>query len=64
MAGSSPASPPRTPDSRSLDDLRGPEEHVLGDGEAERLGGFEVDDELELARCPIGKSACWRGIAL
>jgi hypothetical protein len=30
-----------------LDDLGGLEQHVLGDGEAERLGGLEVDHEIE-----------------
>jgi hypothetical protein len=33
----------------SLDDLRGLEQHVLRDGEAERLGGAEIDHEVELA---------------
>jgi hypothetical protein len=32
-----------------LEDLGGLEQHVVGDGEAEGLGGLEVDDELELA---------------
>jgi hypothetical protein len=33
---------------RLLDDLGGLEQHVVGDGQAERLGGVEVDDELGL----------------
>src|SRR5687767_3429208 len=33
-----------------LDDLGGLEQHMLGDGEPESLGGPEVDDELEAHR--------------
>jgi hypothetical protein len=34
----------------SLNDLGGLQEHVLGESEAERLGGLEIDDAVELAR--------------
>ena len=33
-----------------LDQIGGLEQHVLGDGEAEALGGLEVDDEVEATR--------------
>src|SRR3954471_16977948 len=38
-----------------LDDLSGLEQHMLGDGETEGLGGFEIDDELELTRLLHGQ---------
>jgi hypothetical protein len=37
-----------------LEDLGGLKQHVRGDGEAERLGSLEVDDEVELARLLTG----------
>src|SRR3954447_5864240 len=64
-----PAHPPRVPpgwpglrlaqsdggSACSLDDLGGLEQHVLGDGEAESLGGLEVDDEVEGRRLLHGE---------
>src|SRR5688572_20024537 len=35
---------------RLLDDLGGLEQHVVGEGEAKRLGGLEVDYEVEAHR--------------
>jgi len=35
---------------RSLNHLVGESEHFVGNGEAERLGGFEIDDEIEFGR--------------
>jgi hypothetical protein len=35
---------------RSLNHLVGESEHFVGNGEAERLGGFEIDGEIEFGR--------------
>ena len=35
---------------RSLDHLVGESEHFVGNSDAERLGGFEIDDEIEFGR--------------
>jgi hypothetical protein len=43
------------PVGRSLDDLVGPDQDRLGDREAERLSGLEVNDELELGGLLDGK---------
>jgi hypothetical protein len=40
-----------------LDHLVGDRQQRFRDGEAEGLGGFEVDDKLELVNCITGKSA-------
>ena len=40
---------PRRASEPSLDDVICPQEKRLRNGEAERLGGFEIDDELDLA---------------
>src|SRR5215470_3147361 len=42
------AAPPRIDRRRALDDLIRAQQQRGRDGEAERLGGFEVDDEFEL----------------
>jgi hypothetical protein len=39
----------------SLDHLVGEREQIVGDSEAERLGGFQVDDEMELGRLLHGQ---------
>ena len=40
-----------------LDHLVGGRQQRFRDGKAERLGGFEVDDEIELGRRCTGRSA-------
>src|SRR5262249_58919402 len=42
----------------SLDDLVGEHEHLIGDTEAERLRGFEVNDQLELGWLD-DRQVCW-----
>src|SRR5262249_35379210 len=42
----------------SLDDLVGEHEHLIGDTEAERLRGFEVNDQLELGWLD-DRQGCW-----
>src|SRR3989442_15540208 len=39
----------------SLDDLVGPDQQRLGNRQAERPGGLEVDDQLELGRLLDGE---------
>src|SRR5437764_11539271 len=45
-----------------LDDLVGPLEQRLRDGEPERFGGLEVDDQLELGGLLDGKIAGLRAL--
>src|SRR5207245_2452959 len=40
---------------RLLDDLIRPQQHRLWDRQADRLGGFEIDDQLELRRLLHGQ---------
>ena len=40
-----------------VDDLIGPQEEGLGNGEPQRLGGLEIDHQLELVRLLDGQVA-------
>jgi hypothetical protein len=55
--------PPSVSPSKSIalfDHLIRPQQQRQWDGEAERLGGLEVDDELEPG-WPLDRNVCWLG---